>query len=397
MTIIINGNGTITGTDLFTGDSADERYQDLVTEDSANSIVNTRMLGDGSNLTNVAAATFYVNESTDDDVAYELLFANVSTGGDVQMQAVVDDNGITFNPGENLLEVDNALFEDQMSVGDASPIAYPMTLINETGTANLTFNIRTGDTGRPRIAFGDQSDADIGSIVYHNDSDRLAFTANTIEAMNVASNGYIGLGTSAPLANLSISDSDNTAYDSAASDAQLSSGTTTFLQQTSQSSTAFSQVVFEAAEGYYNRIVSSGGTTPHLTFCTGNVENMTLSNSGDLTTQGALFPKTYNESVVALTGTSPTIDVEQASLFTITTSGATSFSFTNAPLAGKAVGFGLQVTAGGSYALTWPAEVLWEGGAVPSSPDSAQTNVYGFYTSDAGTSWFGFLSASDMS
>jgi hypothetical protein len=62
MTIIINGNGTITGTDLFTGDSADERYQDLVTEDSANAIVNTRMLGDGSNLTNLAA-TFRCKQS----------------------------------------------------------------------------------------------------------------------------------------------------------------------------------------------------------------------------------------------------------------------------------------------------------------------------------------------
>lgn len=59
--------------------------------------------GDGSNLTNVQAASVNVTESTDDNVDYNILFSNTASSGTVQMTPQQDDNGLTFNPNTNKL------------------------------------------------------------------------------------------------------------------------------------------------------------------------------------------------------------------------------------------------------------------------------------------------------
>ena len=99
----------------------------------------------------------------------------------------------------------------------------------------------------------------------------------------------------------------------------------------------------------------------------------------------------YNEAYVALTGTTPTIDCETGNVFALSTTGDTTFTFSNPPASGTAYGFILKLTAGGSHTITYPASVDWAGGTPPDAPASGETDILGFITHDGGTNWYGFL------
>ena len=118
---------------------------------------------------------------------------------------------------------------------------------------------------------------------------------------------------------------------------------------------------------------------------------------GNVNVSNDILAGYYVETYLALTGTTVAIDCTAASVFSLTTSGGTTFSFTNVPsTSNTAIGLTLEVTAGGTHTLTWPASVKWAGGSAPDAPASGETNIYGFYTRDAGTTWYGFLSGDAM-
>lgn len=51
----------------------------------------------------------------------------------------------------------------------------------------------------------------------------------------------------------------------------------------------------------------------------------------------------------------------------------------------------------GSYTITWPDEVKWDGGNAPTlSTAAGAIDVMGFFSPD-GTNWFGFVSGQNMS
>ncbi|MDF9301603.1 hypothetical protein P5P81_03265 [Tritonibacter mobilis] len=102
------------------------------------------------------------------------------------------------------------------------------------------------------------------------------------------------------------------------------------------------------------------------------------------------------ETVVALTGTTPDVDLEAGTLFTLTTSGNTTFTFSNPADSGTASAFTLRLTAGGTHTITWPASVDWGGANAPDAPASGETDVLVFFTMDAGTTWFGFQAGDAM-
>jgi hypothetical protein len=111
---------------------------------------------------------------------------------------------------------------------------------------------------------------------------------------------------------------------------------------------------------------------------------------------GELIASSYNETYVALSGTSPAIDCHNGNVFALSTSGSTTFTFTNPPASGTAYGFTLKVTAGGTHTLTWPSSVDWAGGTAPDAPASGETNVLVFITHDGGTTWYGFQAGAAM-
>ena len=114
------------------------------------------------------------------------------------------------------------------------------------------------------------------------------------------------------------------------------------------------------------------------------------SYTGDVDITGELVVQSYNETFVTLSGTTPDVNCESGNVFSLTTSGNTTFTFSNPPATGTAYGFVLKVTAGGAHTLTWPASVDWAGGTAPDAPASGETDVFVFYTVDGGTNWYGF-------
>jgi hypothetical protein len=120
-----------------------------------------------------------------------------------------------------------------------------------------------------------------------------------------------------------------------------------------------------------------------------------LPKSGGVMT-GYLKTKELQETVVALSGTSPSVNLESGTVFTLSTTGNTTFTFTNPVASGSATAFTLKVTSGGSHTLTWPASVKWGGGTPPDAPASGELDVYVFETSDGGSTWTGYQAGDAM-
>ena len=102
----------------------------------------------------------------------------------------------------------------------------------------------------------------------------------------------------------------------------------------------------------------------------------------------------YFENAAQLSGTNVTISHTAGNLFYISTTGNTSFTF---PSPGTvAYSFTLEITAGGTHSLIWPAAVKWADGTAPDAPASGETDIYVFWTRDNGTNWYGFLAGGAM-
>lgn len=131
-----------------------------------------------------------------------------------------------------------------------------------------------------------------------------------------------------------------------------------------------------------------------------NLTNIgTATISGNVQLLEELQATAYLETVVALSGTSPTVDCDEANTFTITTSGNTTFSFSYSGInltTNDAYAFTLRVTAGGSHTLIWPASVDWAGGTAPDAPASGETDVFVFFTTTGGSTWYGFQAGDAM-
>tara|TARA_R110000772_G_scaffold13709_2_gene40265 strand:+ start:168 stop:998 length:831 start_codon:yes stop_codon:yes gene_type:complete len=142
-------------------------------------------------------------------------------------------------------------------------------------------------------------------------------------------------------------------------------------------------VTATAAELNYNDITTLGTSQ--------SSKVVTADANGDVTLVAELKATSYNESYVSLSGTTPSVDCETGNVFSLTTSGATTFTFTNPPASGTAFGFMLRLTAGGTHAITYPAGVDWAGATAPAAPASGETDVLVFTTTDGGTIWYGAL------
>ena len=103
----------------------------------------------------------------------------------------------------------------------------------------------------------------------------------------------------------------------------------------------------------------------------------------------------YSEKVNTLgnTGSSINIDVASGNFVVATLNDNCVFTFSSVA-SGKFYSFGLQLTnSGGPYSITWPGTVKWPGGSIPTrTTTSGRSDLYGFYTTDGGTNWYGSIS-----
>ena len=131
---------------------------------------------------------------------------------------------------------------------------------------------------------------------------------------------------------------------------------------------------------------------------TGNASEFLQTNgSGVLSFSGVSAGTTgfkavsYDETYVALSGTSPAVNCETGNVFALSTTGNTTFTFTNPPASGTAFGFMLRLTAGGTHTITYPSGVDFAGATAPDAPASGETDILVFTTTDGGTTWYGAL------
>ena len=127
---------------------------------------------------------------------------------------------------------------------------------------------------------------------------------------------------------------------------------------------------------------------------------MRPTHTGDVDITGELIADSYNETFVALSGTTPTVNCEAGNSFAITLSGNTTFTFSNPPATGTAYGFTLKLVqdAGASgFTVTWPASVDYAGATAPTLTATASAvDVLVFYTHDGGVNWYGFVAGQGM-
>lgn len=118
--------------------------------------------------------------------------------------------------------------------------------------------------------------------------------------------------------------------------------------------------------------------------------------SGALTgadqTVSAINLKDYGEITNALgnaTG-AVTVDLTAGNSVTATTTGATTWTFSNPTASDELCGFTLKLVNGGSATQTWPSSVDWVAATAPTLTASG-TDVLVFMTCDGGTTWYGFV------
>lgn len=114
------------------------------------------------------------------------------------------------------------------------------------------------------------------------------------------------------------------------------------------------------------------------------------------------FPDVLTEVCEGLTigGGSAVFDLEKANNFTLTHSGNFTASFTNPPAGPGAVGFTLQLAQPSPAAgntITWPASVAWASGTAPTlSTGDGAVDVFTFFTTDGGVTYYGFTAGQGM-
>jgi hypothetical protein len=106
---------------------------------------------------------------------------------------------------------------------------------------------------------------------------------------------------------------------------------------------------------------------------------------------GKTRAQSYAETYVSLSGTTPAVNCNNGNVFALSTTGNTTFTFSNPPSSGTAFGFMLKLTAGGTHTITYPSSVDWAGATAPDAPASGETDVLVFTTVDGGTTWYGAL------
>jgi hypothetical protein len=100
---------------------------------------------------------------------------------------------------------------------------------------------------------------------------------------------------------------------------------------------------------------------------------------------------------IAANGTA-TCNIAAFNVFAFTVLGNATVAFSNIPTTGKAAFWQVEIKAGGSYSITWPAAIKWDGGGASNVAPllSTNTTVLNFYTRDGGNTIYGSYAFADL-
>ena len=288
----------------------------------------------------------------------------------------------SFDPSENKVVISYLYYSTpetgRVVVGTVSGTSIsfntPVQFYNqEAKYLSIAFD---SNLNRSVISWRDGSNGYGKSIVFKTEDEI------TVGATNLTSENFVGVSDAAYSDGATATIQTAGAVDDAQS--SLTAGQAYFLQEsgslatTADSTRVFAAVALSATELMIGRDMPSSDT-------------VTADGNGDVSVAGEFIATSYNETYVALSGTSPAVDCEAGNVFSLTTSGATTFTFSNPPATGTAYGMSVKLVAGGNHAITWPASVDWASATAPDAPASGETDMLSFITHDGGTTWYGFL------
>jgi hypothetical protein len=184
----------------------------------------------------------------------------------------------------------------------------------------------------------------------------MAHTADVVAGTVALSSINIDGGSITGITDLAVADGGTGASDAAGARSNISAaalGANTFTGTQSFADNIASRPLLQDYGEVNNAIGSTGGGTEDI--------DLTLGNS-----------------------VSATVDTS-----------ANTFTFSNPSPTGNLCAFTLTLTNGGSQTVAWPASVDWPAATAPTLT-AAGIDVLVFYTLDAGTTWYGFVSGQEM-
>ena len=124
----------------------------------------------------------------------------IISGSDAALNSLDITQDLTVDT--NTLHVDSS--NNRVGIGTTSP-SYTLDIEKASGEVAIQLQARD-NSSNSAIYFGDNSDADVGSLIYNHGSNYMAFTANAGERMRINSTG-VGIGTDNPTYQLHVSSS----------------------------------------------------------------------------------------------------------------------------------------------------------------------------------------------
>lgn len=99
-----------------------------------------------------------------------------------------------------------------------------------------------------------------------------------------------------------------------------------------------------------------------------------------------------DDTTITSSAGAATINCRDGNVFSHTLTEDVTYTFSNAPASGRAFGFTLKVVQDStSRTITWPASVDWPSAVAPTlSTGTGEVDVFVFFTTDNGTTWYGF-------
>ena len=149
----------------------------------------------------------------------------------------------------------------------------------------------------------------------------------------------------------------------------LLDGTITIAPNLSALKIAGVAVTLTAAEFNYSNVTTLGTSEA------GKV--VTAAADGKITLTGLAKGTSYEDSVIALAGTTPAINLAVGGEYRLTTSGNTTFSVSNPPANGFTTTKTLRITQGSTaYTVTFFAGIEAVSGNIPAAPAINETKEY---------------------
>jgi hypothetical protein len=108
-----------------------------------------------------------------------------------------------------------------------------------------------------------------------------------------------------------------------------------------------------------------------------------------ITSGVARYTSNFTSPTAAFLDNGPTLDLSSGNVFSHAPSSNVAYAFTNPPSSGTSYDFTLKVTPSATVTIAWPSSVEWPSGTAPAAPASGETDVYTFFTTDGGSTYYG--------